>query len=332
MSTWSRRALTLPALALLAFAWVTALPLLLPIVAAIDLVRGGSWPLVRCALYLALYLLCEVLGVLGAFVAWLASGVWAGGSRARFLRWNVRLQVWWATALYRGVERLFGVRTVVEGDAEVPPGPILVFVRHLSQADTLLPVLYVTGRHGIALRFVLKRELLWDPCLDIVGNRLPNAFVRRGSGESAREIAAVRRLMDDLGPDDGVVIYPEGTRFTPSKRVRILAKLAAQGDPSIAEQAQRLRHLLPPRPGGSLALLEHNERADVVLCAHTGLESAGSPRDLLTGRLVGATVRVRFWRVARAAIPSTPEERLRWLHHEWRRMDEWLSTVYPPFG
>jgi 1-acyl-sn-glycerol-3-phosphate acyltransferase len=61
--------------------------------------------------------------------------------------------------------------------------------------------------------------------LDIVGNRLANCFVRRNSGDSDREIAAVQRLMEDLGPNDGVLIYPEGTRFTEAKRRRILDHL-----------------------------------------------------------------------------------------------------------
>src|SRR6185503_15168170 len=101
--------------------------------------------------------ICEVTGVLAAFGLWLVSGPWAGASRAVFLRRNVALQSWWANALYRGAERLFGLRTEVENDGVLTPGPIIVLVRHVSQADTLIPVVYVTRRHGIALRFVLKR-------------------------------------------------------------------------------------------------------------------------------------------------------------------------------
>ena len=41
----------------------------------------------------------------------------------------------------------------------------------------------------IRLRYVLKHELRWDPCLDIVGWRLPNAFVRRGAQDTAGDVA-----------------------------------------------------------------------------------------------------------------------------------------------
>lgn len=328
---WRRRAITLPVLVVTTGLWLLLLPATLLGAVVTDLVRGGPWPILRCAVYLTLYLVCELVGVVAAAVLWLRSGVYAGGSRARFLRWNVALQSWWASTLYRGAERIFALETTLEGDEAIVPGPILMLIRHVSQADTLLPVVYVTRRHGIALRFVLKQELLWDPCLDIVGHRLPNAFVRRGSGESAREIEAVQCLMDDLGPQEGVLIYPEGTRFSPEKRARALEKLALRMPPVVA-QAARLRHVLPPHVGGVLGLLERNRDADVVFCAHTGFEPAGSPADLVGGKLVGARIRVRFWRVASAEIPVDDDARVRWLYQEWQRMDDWIGEVYPPSG
>lgn len=329
---WRRRALTLPLLVVATVLWLAALPATLVVAAVADLARGVPWAAVRCAVYLAIYLVCEVLGVAAAGMLWVVSGPWTGTSRARFLARNVALQGWWARALYHAAERVFRLRTVVEGDALVLPGPILMLVRHVSQADTLLPVVYVTCRHGIALRFVLKRELLWDPCLDVVGLRLTNAFVRRGSGESAREIAAVQRLMDGLGSDEGVLIYPEGTRFTPTKRARVLEKLGERGDAELVRRATRLQHVLPPHVGGVLGLLERNERADVVLCAHTGFEVAGTPSDLLGGALVGRTIRVRFWRVPRGEIPASAAARVGWLYDQWQRIDDWIGEVYPLSG
>jgi steroid 5-alpha reductase family enzyme len=42
--------------------------------------------------------------------------------------------------------------------------------------NAILTSVLLTHRHGIDFRHVLKRELLWDPCLDVMGNRLPNYF------------------------------------------------------------------------------------------------------------------------------------------------------------
>ena len=45
--------------------------------------------------------------------------------------------------------------------------------------------------HQVRLRYVLKRELLLDPCLDIVGNRLPNCFVARSGADAQADIDKV---------------------------------------------------------------------------------------------------------------------------------------------
>ncbi|MDC0708578.1 hypothetical protein POL68_08865 [Stigmatella sp. ncwal1] len=45
------------------------------------------------------------------------------------------------------------------------------------------------------LKYVLKRELLWDPCLDVVGRRLPNVFVERSGDRGKAEIEAVATLV-----------------------------------------------------------------------------------------------------------------------------------------
>jgi 1-acyl-sn-glycerol-3-phosphate acyltransferase len=174
---------------------------------------------------------------------WLVS---LGGRREAWLgeaTW--RLQQLWAGALFGAARALFRIRVEVSGDGEVEPGPVLVLLRHASIVDTLLPANLIARPHGIHLRYVLKRELLSDPCLDVAGRRLPNYFVRRGTGE-AREVERVRALAEGLGAEDGVLIYPEGTRFTPARRERALARIAARRG-----RARRGRRSPPaPRPAG----------------------------------------------------------------------------------
>jgi len=93
---------------------------------------------------------------------------------------------------------VFGLRVrLVERDP-IGEGPIHLFVRHVSVADTLLAAVLLQHREGWRLRYVLKRELLWDPCLDLVGQRLPNYFVDRGGSDAQREIDGVRALAADL--------------------------------------------------------------------------------------------------------------------------------------
>ena len=179
---------------------------------------------------------------------------------------------------------------------------------------------------GQRLRFVLKQELLFDPCLDIVGNRLPNYFAARGSGDTARDVEGVTRLLDDLPPDQGVLIYPEGTRFTPAKRAAILRRLEQKGEHFAVARARTWTRLLPPRPGGPLALLAANPGRDLVFCAHTGFEGSASFARLFNGSWVDTRVRIRFWRVPFAEIPVEPDAQREFLYRQWDRMNAELEA------
>jgi 1-acyl-sn-glycerol-3-phosphate acyltransferase len=172
---------------------------------------------------------------------------------------------------------------------------------------------------------VIKRELLADPCLDIVGSRFPNYFVRRGSGQTDRELHAIRRLTEDLRPGHGVLMYPEGTRFTAEKRERILERLEASEDREALERARSMPLVLPPRLAGTLALMEANPGADAVFCIHTGFESTMSMAQLWRGDLVKTRVRVRFWRVPFGEIPAGREALSAWMWDQWARVDSALQ-------
>lgn len=302
------------------------LPALVLLVLTADVFRYARrripFALTRLVLFGWTYLVIE----LTALISLLGVGVATGFGRWRrpFLGRTFALQTWWAHRLFAAVRFLFGARIETEGEEAITPGPILLFVRHASIADVLLPNVVVTGRHGIRLRYVLKRELLVDPAIDIAGNRIPNYFVDRGSGDTAVEIERVASLTDDLEADEGVAIYPEGTRFSPEKRARALERLR-RSRPDLAERAERLRATLPPRLGGPLALLGSHTPADVVFMAHVGFDGLAEVRDLLDGGLVGTTIRIAFWRVSHAEIPRDRAGRAAWLFDQWERVDAWIA-------
>jgi 1-acyl-sn-glycerol-3-phosphate acyltransferase len=275
---------------------------------------------VRSLLFFTFYLGCEVAGIACALALALV-GRPGSASDARYFR----LQCWWARSLLRGAERLFDLHFEVTGDGSLGEGPLLVFIRHASVADTLLPAVFLSDRHGLRLRYVIKRDLLWYPCLDLVGHRLPNYFVDRKSEQSDREIAGVRRLAEDLRPGEGVLIYPEGTRFSEAKRQRILERMG-RSDPAFAIRAKSLRHVLPPRRGGPMALLDVATGADVVFCAHFGFDGVTSFSEFLGGGLVGRRIRVAFWRVRAAAIPAARDARESWLLEQWERVDACVAA------
>ncbi|MBM4336462.1 MAG: hypothetical protein FJ108_11210 [Deltaproteobacteria bacterium] len=234
---WLRRGASIGAYTLAFGLLLLLAPLVLPLLWAADRIAGGHRSLFRLALFGLFFLGYELIGLLCAGGLWLAGLAFPRLRAERSRSAHERLQRWWAESLFRAASRCFRLTLEVEGADAATPGPVIVMMRHASLADTLLPAVLLGGR-GLRLRYVLKRELLWDPCLDVVGQRLPNAFIRRGRGESAAEIDAIRALGRDLGSDEGVLIYPEGTRFTPARRVRALALLADSDRPELLARAQ----------------------------------------------------------------------------------------------
>lgn len=318
---WRRRCVTLPvlhlAVALLPVLWVLAAPALVPGL-------PGAGRRLRFFRFLTVYLVYEMAGV------WAAFGLFCAG-RSRDETAHAALQRWWAGGLMRALTRTFDLRITLDpaSDTLDPQTPCLALFRHVSTADTLLPAFVLQVPHGLKLRYVMKRELLSVPCLDVVGHRLPNLFVRRGGRDTAAELAAVAALTRDVGPGEGLLIFPEGTRATPNKQAAARARLNAAPPETARPAAADLAHLLPIRPGGALAVLAERPELDVVCVGHVGFEPVHRFADLWRGVLIGAEIRVRIWRTPAHAWPADPAARLARLDACWAAVDAWVGAARP---
>ena len=123
-----------------------------------------------------------------------------------------------------------------------------------------------------------------------------------------------------------MMTFPEGTRFSEEKRERAIKKLEGDGF-ELLPRARALAHVLPPKPGGVLSLLDALPGVDCVFFAHSGLESFAKIKNLLSGEIVGSTVRVQLWRVGARDIPNDDANRLRWLFAEWAEVDAFVGNI-----
>lgn len=290
-------------------------PLWIPLGILVGAARRKSFILLRLLLFGWFYLGFELIALV------LIAGVFAfqkGAARDEAL---YGLQAWWASVNLRVAARLLRLDVTVEGAEQAIPGPTILLIRHASILDTLLPCVFIQRPYRFRVRYVLKQELLFDPCIDVVGNALPNYFVDR-TGNTPKELAGLRELVSDLGTD-GVLIFPEGTRFSLRKREIALQKLEAAGSP-MSQEARALTRVLPPKPGGVLTLLDALPNVDCVIFAHTGLETFAKIKDLLSGAVVGSSVRIRLWRIPSHEIPEGNNRRLRWLYEEWAKVDAFV--------
>lgn len=315
-----RRSVSVPGLALATVASTVLAPVWLPLALVADGVRlRFRFPLARLMAFGVCWCWIESGGVARAFGLWLRRR--SGDEAAHYA-----LMAWWSTSLIRAMRATTGLSPQIEGLDELTAGDAIVLSRHASLGDSLLSGWAITQEAGLRPRYVLKKELLYDPCLDVVGLRVPNHFLDRGAADGGSELDALRALAHGVGPGIVAVIFAEGTRANAGKRERAIRKIGDR-DPARADRLRPLRHLLPPRPAGSLALLEGAPEADVVLVWHVGfdgLDTFGGMIDTLAEP--SPPVRFVARRVARRDVPDG-DAFVDWLDREWLRLDREVASA-----
>jgi 1-acyl-sn-glycerol-3-phosphate acyltransferase len=316
--TFRRRLVSVPALLLGAVLLLVLVPIWLPIALVVDLFTAPKrLPHTRLLVFALCWTWIETAGILVTFVLWLTRRPLSG--------WFT-LQRWWAARIVGSLRAVCGFRMEVDGAEVARPGPVVVFGRHCSLADSIASLFIVAPDAGMRPRYVLKRELLADPCLDIAGNVLPNHFLDRGATDSAPELAALTTLSEGMGEHDIAVIFPEGTRANPKKRARALEKIGER-DPARAERLRGLQHLLPPRPAGSAAMLAGSPDADVVVLGHIGFEGLDTFGGILRHLPRRKPVRAWLRRIPRSEIPADDAGFTEWLDTAWLRLDDEVDAA-----
>jgi 1-acyl-sn-glycerol-3-phosphate acyltransferase len=288
---------------------------------ALWLARRKPWMAVRLLAMCWWFLAGELYGLIGLLGIWLIS---LGRDSLKRRDRVYRLKRRWLASHLAGIRRLFGLGFEIEGLELAGPGPVLVMIRHASIIDNTLPDVIVGGAHGLGFRFVIKRELQMLPTIDIGGRWVPTLFVRRASGDTAVELSKMESLCIGLGERDGLLIYPEGTRWTAKKLARA-QEIIATRQPEVAAFASRLRYVLPPRLGGTVKLLESSRGCDVVVFGHYGLDGFEYISDIWSGGLIGGVVRLKFWRFPAAAVPRDRDALIEWLYERWQALDDWIG-------
>lgn len=329
---WVRRPVAVLVLAAATYAVLaTPWPLAVVGLGAVSTLVPGRWRPARLAAFAVVGVLLEAAGLLawlGLTVLFLGRLRGDASQRAHLSVLRVLLQV-----LVAAARVLFGLRLVddagswspVEDGVAGSTNAMLVLSRHAGPGDSLLLVHTLLNRdHLRRPRIVLKQTLALDPLVDLYLSRIPSSFVRPQDGPEV-----VGGLARGMGDEDALLIFPEGGNVTPERRLRALASLRRKGLTVRAARAERLRHLLPPRPGGVVAALAAAPHADVVLVAHTGLEHLDSVADIWHGLPLDTTLLLRWWFVPASQVPRDPVSQVDWLDERWAELDAWISRHAP---
>lgn len=296
------------------------LPIWLPVLCLADLARG-KWrmPLFRFTLFGLLWAWLETVGVIASAVLWV---VGLGSNQKA----NYALQKIWTRGVVGALSLSVGLRIDVDGVENLGEGPFIALCRHASLADSIMSAWVFSTRARLRPRYVLKKELKLDPCLDIVGNRLPNYFLYRQSSDVASELQGIEQMAQGLDARDIAVIFPEGTRANDAKRTKILEQVRMKS----AERAQRLeglRYLMAPKTAGVTALLSAVPNAKIVTMWHAGFDGMDSFRGIVK-HLAKSAVRVQVKVTAhQRSTVATGEAFVAWLDDQWVAMDAAVAQL-----
>jgi 1-acyl-sn-glycerol-3-phosphate acyltransferase len=282
------------------------------------------------------YLAMEVVGLTVLFLTWVSSGFgWKQGSPF-FVRLHYGLLRGLLETLFVFGRRFFALTVVragsmdmddLDGDGVRDDRPRLVLSRHAGPGDSFLLVREILSWTGRRPRIVLKDTLQVDPVIDVLLNRLPVAFIDPNPSDPGATTRAIAQLAAGMGPDDALLIFPEGGNFTEGRRTSRIDRLRDSGHHEAADRAERLQHVLAPRPGGVRQVLLAQPDADVVVAAHTGLDRLTDLRTIWREIPTDKSLYVG-WQVHRASeVPTSVADLSAWLFDRWEEVDAWISSV-----
>jgi 1-acyl-sn-glycerol-3-phosphate acyltransferase len=330
---WFRRLVIAPAFVLLAIGLLTTLPVWLLVALAASPLVPGHLRVPRLVFLAIVYVVWDAAALVALAVLWVASGF---GWKIRgpvFQRAHYVLTGRFLAVLFWLARWSLHLAVEVVGtdpDTAVPGRPEIVVSRHAGPGDSFILIHALVNWFDREPRIVLKATLQWDPAVDVLLNRLPNRFITPGrstGGESLEQ--EVGDLATGLDDNDAFVIFPEGGNFTPHRRVRAIAWLRARGMTKLADRAEGLRNLLPPKPGGLSAAIDAAPDAGVIFVAHTGLDRMITVADVWRELPMDKQLIMRFWSVPPEEVPATEEERVVWLYDWWARIDAWIEENRP---
>jgi 1-acyl-sn-glycerol-3-phosphate acyltransferase len=300
--------------------------------------RTGHMRSLRLVGFALTWFVAESLALVALTGLWVISGF---GGRLRTEPYQSRhygVMRWFLDTLYEGAERTYGLRVEVEepdltGDELIArlTRPVIVFSRHAGPGDSFLLVHQLLSVYHRRPRVVMKAALQLDPSVDIVGNRLPNVWIKSRQAGEHLATEQIARLARGLDAQSALVIFPEGGNWTPGRWRRGIRRLESLGRKDLAKRAAQMPNLLPPRPGGALAAIEACPDADVIFVAHAGLDNIISLGDVWARFPINQVIKARWWRVPHDEVPRTAsqEAQLQWLYAWWERIDEWITENRP---
>ena len=216
-------------------------------------------------------------------------------------RTAVRLDTFW-------MQQVLGIELVIKGKTNTQQTPVVI-CNHQSWFDIPLVQQVITG-NGPIIKFLVKREIVWVPiigwiCLVLNFPRLSRGK-NNGTGES--DFSIIQKATKGHGNVSGaLLIFPEGTRFSESKRIN---------------QKVPYQHLLKPKTGG-LKMIKQHAKVDTTLVDITIDYHQKNVHIWNCLRADPAKITITLEHYSLAEIDDIES----WLNNRWLEKDQLLSRV-----
>jgi len=268
---------------------------------------------IRVTTMALVYVIGETVTIICCFGLWL---VRAGpGPHARLLKAFLG-------ALIGLAKPVFGFRLHVGEEDRFGTGPAIVLARHAGPGASFALVHLLMARYDRRPHVVLKEQLRWDPAIDLLLTRIGCTWIARDT-----EASVVGEAARDLEDREALVLFPEGADWTPLRHIAAVARLRRKGLLKEARAALRMPHVLPPRPAGTVAALQANPSADVLVFTHAGHDELLDAGKAWAALPLSEPLEMAWWRAD--DVPSrhsSADDIEGWLTDTWERIDSWVSA------
>ena len=175
-------------------------------------------PLIFARLVVA-YFALELATLIACGALWLASGGGLSMGTELFQRLHYRLLRWFVHGFAVRWSALLGIDVPAPDPTDATRAlesdrPLLFFSRHAGPGDTILLIDRFLTRFDRLPSVVFKRSIAIDPCLDLIGHRLPHAVLDTSEKEESEQ--QIEKVAAGLRPSGVLLLFPEGGNFTAS--------------------------------------------------------------------------------------------------------------------
>jgi 1-acyl-sn-glycerol-3-phosphate acyltransferase len=202
--------------------------------------------------------------------------------------------------------RVVRIKLEVKGEIPSHPSPIVI-VNHQSWFD--IPIVQeIISARGPRLTFLVKRSLVWVPVIGWICMLLGFPRLRRTGllEDRALDLYAVSQAAKQgVAARHALLIFAEGTRFTPKKR---------------SDQDSPFDHLLRPRVGGFAAACQNFPEGTPII--DLSIYYDGSSH---FWRCLGGATKVIRVNVSTHSLDQMMSADA-FLNERWRAKDAWLQS------